>query len=131
MGGDAINNPDLVKIAGKEAAAGFQFLSPPVPKDLDTAEAKAYVAAYKQKYGEAPGSIYGVLAGDGFLSVTKAIADTKSTEADKIRDYLVSKLKDYPGLTGKLAFNAKGDRVGELYRVYKVDKNGEYVLQPK
>ena len=131
MGGDAINNPDLVKIAGKDAAAGFQFLSPPVPKDLDTPEAKAYVVAYKQKYGESPASIYGVLAGDGFLSVTKAIAETKSTDADKIRDYLVNKMKDFPGLTGKLAFNAKGDRVGELYRVYKVDKNGEFVLQPK
>jgi branched-chain amino acid transport system substrate-binding protein len=131
MGGDAINNPDLVKIAGKEAAAGFQFLSPPVPKDLDTPEAKGYVVAYKQKYGEAPASIYGVLAGDGFLVVTKAIAETKATDADKIRDYLVNKLKDFPGLTGKLAFNAKGDRVGELYRVYKVDKNGEFVLQPK
>ena len=131
MGGDAINNPDLVKIAGKEAAAGFQFLSPPVPKDLDTAEAKAYVAAYKQKYGEAPGSIYGVLAADGFLAVTKAIADTKSTDAAQVREYLVQKLKDYPGLTGKLAFNAKGDRVGELYRVYKVDQSGNFVLQPK
>ena len=75
--------------------------------------------------------VYGVLAADGFLSVTKAIADTKSTEAAKIRDYLVSKLKDYPGLTGKLAFNAKGDRVGELYRVYKVDQGGNFVLQPK
>jgi branched-chain amino acid transport system substrate-binding protein len=131
MGGDAINNPDLVKIAGKEAAAGFQFLSPPVPKDLDTGEAKAYVASYKQKYGEAPGSIYGVLAGDGFLAVTKAIADTNSTDAGKLRNYLVANLKDFSGLTGKLAFNAKGDRVGELYRVYKVDKNGEYILQPK
>ena len=131
MGGDAINNPDLVKIAGKDAAAGFQFLSPPVPKDLDTPEAKAYVVAYKQKYGESPASIYGVLAGDGFLVATKAIAETKATDADKIRDYLVNKLKDFPGLTGKLAFNAKGDRVGELYRVYKVDKNGEFVLQPK
>lgn len=131
MGGDAINNPDLVKIAGKDAAAGFQFLSPPVPKDLDTAEARAYLASYKKKYGEEPGSIYGVLAGDGFTAVTKAIAETKSTDADKIRDYLVNKLKDFPGMTGKLAFNAKGDRVGELYRVYKVDKSGEFVLQPK
>ncbi len=129
IGGDAINNPDLVKIAGKDAAAGFQFLSPPVPKDLDTAEAKAYVTSYKQKYGEAPASIYGVLAADGFMAVTKAIADTKSTDAAAIRGYLVSKLKDYPGLTGKIAFNAKGDRVGELYRVYVVDAAGNFVLQ--
>ena len=130
IGGDAINNPDLVKIAGKEAAAGFEFLSPPVPKDLDTSEAKSYLVAYKAKYGEAPNSIYGVLAGDGFRVVAKAIEATKSTSGDKIRDYLVNSLKDFPGFTGKIAFNAKGDRVGELYRVYKVDANGEFVLQP-
>jgi branched-chain amino acid transport system substrate-binding protein len=130
IGGDAINNPDLVKIAGKDAAAGFQFLSPPEPKDLDTAEAKAYLAAYKAKYGEEPSSIYGILAGDGFRVIARAIEATKSTNDDKIRDYLVNALKDFPGFTGKIAFNAKGDRVGELYRVYKVDANGSFVQQP-
>jgi branched-chain amino acid transport system substrate-binding protein len=129
IGGDAINNPDLVKIAGKEAAQGFQFLSPPVPKDLDTPEAKAYVAAYQKKYGEAPSSIYGVLAGDGFRVIAKAIEATKSTTAEKLREYLTTGLKDFPGYTGKIAFNAKGDRVGELYRVYAVDAAGGFVLQ--
>jgi branched-chain amino acid transport system substrate-binding protein len=129
IGGDAINNPDLVKIAGKDAVEGFQFLSPPVPKDLDTSEAKAYLASYTKKHGEAPGSIYGVLAGDGFRVVAKAIEATKSTDADKLREYLTTGLKDFPGFTGKIAFNAKGDRVGELYRVYKVDKTGGFVIQ--
>jgi branched-chain amino acid transport system substrate-binding protein len=130
VGGDAINNPDLVKIAGKEAAQGFRFLSPPVPKDLDTAEAKAYVAAYQKKYGEAPSSIYGVLAGDGFRVIAKAIEATRSTETPKLREYLVGGLKDFPGYTGKISFNDKGDRVGELYRVYAVDASGGFVLQP-
>ena len=124
IGGDAINNPDLVKIAGKEAAEGFQFLSPPVPKDLDTPASKAFIAAYQKKYGEPPASIYGVLAGDGFRVITAAIAGAKSTKADAIAAFLVNGLKDFPGFTGRIAFNAKGDRVGELYRVYKVDKAG-------
>ena len=129
IGGDAINNPDLVKIAGKEAAEGFLFLSPPVPKDLDTPEAKAYVASYQKKYGEAPQSIYGVLAGDGFRVVAASIQATGSTTSgEKIRAGLGA-LKDFPGFTGKIAFNAKGDRIGELYRVYKVDANGNFVLQ--
>jgi branched-chain amino acid transport system substrate-binding protein len=130
IGGDAINNPDLVKIAGKEAAEGFQFLSPPVPKDLDTAEAKAYVASYQKKYGEAPNSIYGVLAGDGFRVVAKAIEATKSTSSDKVRAWLTGGLKAFPGFTGQIEFNQKGDRVGELYRVYRVAKDGSFVLQP-
>jgi len=131
IGGDAVNNPDLVMIAGKEAAAGFMFLSPPVPKDLDNPEAKAYLAAYQKKYGEAPQSIYGVLAGDGFRVVAKAIELGKSTKADAIRTALVTQVKDFPGFTGKISFNEKGDRVGDLYRVYKVDPSGNFVLQPK
>jgi branched-chain amino acid transport system substrate-binding protein len=130
VGGDAINNPDLVKIAGKEAAEGFSFLSPPVPKDLDTPEAKAYVAAYQKKFGEAPSSIYGVLAGDGLRVVMKAIEGSKATGADAIRAYLTGSLKAFPGFTGKIEFNQKGDRVGELYRVYKVQKDGSFALQP-
>ena len=129
LGGDAINNPDLVKIAGKEAAAGFMFLSPPVPKDLDTPEAKAYLAAYQKKFGEAPQSIYGVLAADGFRVIAKAMEATKSTKGADLAKYLKTGLKDFPGFTGKIAFNDKGDRVGELYRVYKVDANGQFVLQ--
>jgi branched-chain amino acid transport system substrate-binding protein len=129
VGGDAQNNPDLVKIAGKDAATGFKFLSPPIPKDLDTADSRAFLASYKKKYNEEPGSIWAVLAGDGFLVVTKAIAETKATSADKVRDYLVNGLKDFPGLTGKISFNTKGDRVGDLYRVYAVDKDGGFVLQ--
>jgi branched-chain amino acid transport system substrate-binding protein len=130
VGGDAINNPDLVKIAGPAAAQGFRFLSPPVPKDLDTAEARAYVAAYQKRYGEPPSSIYGVLAGDGFRVVAKAIEATRSTDGKKLRDYLVGGLEDFPGYTGKIGFNEKGDRVGELYRVYAVDAQGKFVLQP-
>jgi branched-chain amino acid transport system substrate-binding protein len=130
VGGDAINNPDLVKIAGAAAAEGFKFLSPPVPKDLDTPEAKAYVAAYQKKFGEAPSPIYGVLAGDGLRVVMKAIEATKSVKADDLRGYLTGGLKAFPGYTGKIEFNQKGDRVGELYRVYAVAKDGSFVMQP-
>ena len=49
IGGDATNNPDLVKIAGNAAAKGFRFLSPPVPQDLDTPEAKAFMESYRGK----------------------------------------------------------------------------------
>lgn len=131
IGGDATNNPDLVKIAGKDAAKGFYFLSPPVPQDLDTPEAKAFLKAYKAKYHELPGSVWAVLSGDALLAIVKAIEGTKSTDPDKMADFLHYKLKDMPGLTGKISFDEKGDRVGDLYRVYMVDANGNFVLQPK
>lgn len=127
MGGDATNNPDLVKIGGRDAAAGFYFLSPPLPKDLPSEEAKAFLAAFTKKYGNPPNSIYPVLAGDGFRVITRAIQDTKSTDPVKLAEFLHGGLKDFPGLTGKIAFNEKGDRVGEVYRVYQVDAQGQFV----
>jgi branched-chain amino acid transport system substrate-binding protein len=130
IGGDATNHPDLVKIAGKDAAAGFYFLSAPLPKDLPTEEAKTFLATFTKKYGNPPSSIYAVLAGDGFRVSSAAIEGTKSTETPKMSEYLHTKLKDFPGLTGKISFNEKGDRVGEVYRVYKVDADGSFILQP-
>jgi branched-chain amino acid transport system substrate-binding protein len=130
IGGDATNNSDLVKIAGKEAAAGFYFLSPPVPQDLDAPEARAFMDAYRKKYDAVPGSVWAVLAGDAFRVLVAAIEKSGSTKTEDMAAYLHESLKDYPGLTGKISFNEKGDRVGDLYRLYQVDATGEFVLQP-
>ena len=129
IGGDATNNPDLVKIAGQDAAEGFYFLSAPLPKDLPTEEAKAFLASFEKKYGAAPNSIYSVLAGDGFRVAIAAIEATKSTDFTKLADYLHKDLKNFPGLTGVISFDEKGDRVGEVYRVYKVNAEGAFILQ--
>ena len=129
LGGDATNNVDLVKIAGKEAAEGFYFLSPPQPRDLDTPDATEFLTDYQKKYNELPPSIWAVLAGDGFRVMVAGIAGAKSTDGDKIAEYLHQDLKDYPGLSGPISFDAKGDRDGEVYRVYKVDAEGNFVLQ--
>jgi branched-chain amino acid transport system substrate-binding protein len=130
LGGDATNNPDLVKIAGIQAARGFRFVSPPVPQDLDTPEAKTFMQNFRTKYKAEPGSVWAVLAGDGFRVVARAIEATGSTEADKITAYLKKELENFPGLTGPISFDEKGDRVGDLYRVYEVDAAGNFIMQP-
>lgn len=130
LGGDATNNPDLVSIAGKPAAEGFMFLSPPVPQDLDSPEATSFMSAYREKYQDDPASVWAVLAGDAFKVITAAIEGSGSTDPDKIADYLRNGLQDFQGLTGTIAFDEKGDRVGELYRVYVVDGEGRFILQP-
>jgi len=127
LGGDATNNPDLLKVAG-DTAEGFLFLSPPVPQDLPSDEAKAFLSAYAAKYnGATPGSIWAVLSGDGFRVAVAAIEATGGTDTTKIAEYLHSG-KEFAGLTGAMSFNEKGDRVGELYKVYSVT-GGKFVLQ--
>lgn len=130
MGGDATNNPDLVKIAGNKAAEGYLFLSPPVPGDLDTPEAQDFLTAYQNAYKSEPGSVWAVLAGDAYRCLAEAIAKAEGVSSKQLAAYLKNDLKDFSGLTGKISFNEKGDRVGDLYRVYKVDDSGNFVLQP-
>ena len=129
MGGDATYNTDLVKLAGRDAVTGFSFVMPPLPKYLPSKSAKDFLAAFKKKYGSEPSSPYSILAGDGFRVVTAAIAQAKTTDADKLAAYLHTQFKDKDALTGTISFNAKGDRVGDVYRYFKFDNKGNIALQ--
>lgn len=130
IGGDASNHVDLVKIAGNAAAKGYRFVSPPMPSDLDTPVTKAFLASYEAKYGSAPGSIWSIAGGDALIALVEAIK-AKGTKSEDIANYLHNDLKDVDGLSGKISFDEKGDRVGDLYRLYEIDENGKFVIQPQ
>ena len=129
IGGDATNNTDLVKMAG-EAAAGYRFISPIMPSDIDTPGAKAFLAAYQAKYGGLPSSIWSVLAGDAY-NVLIAAVKARGDDPAAIADYLHNDLKGLDCFTGQISFDEKGDRVGDLYRLYEVNAKGDFILQPK
>ena len=129
VGGDATNNLDLVKIAGKDAAEGYYFVSPPLPSDLDSPKTQAFLKAYVEKHKEEPSSIWSVIAGDAFNVLVEAVKNV-GTDPEKVAEYLRKDIKDFEGLTGKISFDDKGDRVGDLYRLYKVNAEGKFVLQP-
>lgn len=129
MGGDATNNTDLVKIAGKDAAKGFFFVSPPSANDFESPEAKAFFADYGNVYNSQPSSVWSVLAGDAFKVIVAALQSGAKPEGPAIGVFLKKDLKNFPGLTGDLAFNTKGDRVGDLYKLYEVDAEGRFVLK--
>ncbi|MDR2825564.1 MAG: branched-chain amino acid ABC transporter substrate-binding protein [Deltaproteobacteria bacterium] len=129
LGGDATNNADLLKIGGVKAVEGYRFISPPMPADLNSKAATDFILAYKTKHQALPSSIWSVIAGDAFKVIIEAMEKTGSTDSDKLADYLRTKLGNFEGLTGTISFDAKGDRVGDLYRLYKVNDKGEFVLQ--
>lgn len=129
LGGDATNNDDLVKIAG-DAAAGYRFVSPPMPADIDTPLAADFLKAYQAKHNGRPSSIWSVAAGDAFNVIVAAVKAAGNDPA-AIAAYLHQDLKEFPSLTGKISFDAKGDRVGDLYRLYEVNEKGDFVLQPE
>jgi len=129
LGGDATNNTDLVKIAGVTAAKGYRFISPPMPSDIDSQMTRDFLAAYQEKYNSQPSSIWSVMAGDAFKVLVAAI-EAVGTNPEDIANYLRHDLK-LNGLTGSISFNMQGDRVGDLYRLYEVDAEGAFIMQPQ
>jgi branched-chain amino acid transport system substrate-binding protein len=129
MGGDAVNNPDLVKIAGTAAATGFRFISPPVPADLAGERGKAFLAAYRAEYRKEPQSVWAVLAGDAFNVLVEALRRVRPSAASTAA-YLKNELGGFPGITGVFSFDVKGDRAGDLYLLYEVNAEGVFKAGP-
>ncbi|MDR2405356.1 MAG: branched-chain amino acid ABC transporter substrate-binding protein [Deltaproteobacteria bacterium] len=128
IGGDATNNYALVESAGAAAAAGYYFVSPPGPGDIKGEAAVKLLDAYLKKHDVLPSSVWAILAGDAFGVIVEAVKAV-GPDSEKMALYLHNDLKDYNGLTGSISFNEKGDRIGEVYRLYQVDDEGNFVLK--
>jgi branched-chain amino acid transport system substrate-binding protein len=132
LGGNAMNNTDLIQIAGLENAKGFITTTEPLPKDLESPEAKQFLADYKAKYNEDPTSVWTVMAADAFRVIKYAIEQTKSTDPKVLAEYLHKEFKEMPGVTGPiLGFDEKGDRKGTIHKAYVVDDAGDFVPYKK
>lgn len=125
MGGDANNDPTLIKTAGS-AADGLLIDTAPLAQFISSA--KDYVAAYKSAYKNTPGP-YSAYEYDAVGVIAAAIKKAGSTDSKKITEALHS-LGDYEGVTGKFHFDEKGDRKPVSYIIISV-KNGEFVAYKK
>jgi branched-chain amino acid transport system substrate-binding protein len=128
IGGDATNNSSINEIAGKEAAEGYYFVSPPALPDMKSEAATKLMDTYKAKYNSLPSSVWAVLAGDAFLVLVEA-AKAVGPDPEKMAEWLKTGLKDFPGLSGAITFDENGDRVGEVYQLYKISADGQFVIQ--
>lgn len=128
IGGNAAINDEFVKIAGINVAKGCYMTNEPMPADLATPEAKEFLEAYKDKYGEIPSSPWPIYAADALNALAHAIDKTGSTDSDDIANYMRDEMKEVAGITGKLGFDEKGDREGVPYMLYVVDEKGAIVL---
>lgn len=124
FGTDAANNPELVTIAGIDAARGFCFSSMPLPENLPALEAKRFLVDYQARYGKPLHSVFALLAGDALQAVVFAIGKTGSNDSAAVAAYLHDGLKDFVGMSGQIAFDPQGDREAPLYVTYCLDQGG-------
>jgi len=120
MGGDANNDPTLIKTAGS-AATGAMMTTAPLAQFLSSA--KGYVSQYTAAYGTGPGP-YSSYEYDAVGVVAQAIKNAHSTTPSAITAALRS--ISYSGITGDFHFDSVGDRAPANYIVITV-KNGAFV----
>jgi branched-chain amino acid transport system substrate-binding protein len=104
LGGDGWDSPKVFEI-GKEAITNC-FISNHYAKDADTPAVRAFVEAYRARWGGDPNA-FAATAYDAtgiLIQVMGSLADPRDSVA--IRDGL-AKVKDYPGVTGLTTIDAQ------------------------
>jgi len=126
VGGNAAVNAEFIDIAGLSVATGVLVTQEPLPTDLDYPEAQAFLDEYIRRHGAPPTSPWPVYAADALNVIAAAIEATGSTDSAVLANYLRTSL-NINGITGPIAFDAKGDRAGAIYKAYVVDAQGNIV----
>jgi branched-chain amino acid transport system substrate-binding protein len=120
--GDGVFDPTFISIAGK-AAEGTYVTFGKEPAGLPSA--KAFIEHYKAKFGE-PGP-YSIYAYDAANIILTAIAQTGTTEGEKVAEY-ISK-NSFHGAFGDISFDKNGDVTKAPYVIWQV-KDGKFVEVP-
>lgn len=118
MGGDALYDKDYIKLTGPDYAAG-NFVT------FSTGNQSAeFQKNYTAKFGElGPYSAYSY---DAAKILIAAIETAGADDPEKLRD-AVAATKNFPGVTGSISFDPKGDLTQAGFSVWEVAK-GDFAI---
>jgi len=114
MGGDAMDNPEVVTLGG-EAVEGFlhtTFAYDPSMEDMNPI-AKKFTEAWKAEHPNKAPNVNAALGYDSVILVLDAIRRAGSSDPLKIRDAL-AETRDVPTVTGMTTINESNDAEKEL-----------------
>ena len=110
--GDGACTSEMSKLAG-DAAEGFVCSQAGLPSD---AASKDFLAAYNAKYGEV--KQYAPYFYDGAMAMIEAMKKANSTDPAKFGQEIFN--VSFTGATGKVEFDAKGDRKDADITIFKM-----------
>lgn len=123
ISGDGAAVPETIEIGG-EAVNGLYFTTHYDPgSPAVTENAKLFVQAYTEKFGEAPGT-FTALGFDTYLVIRDAIERAGSTDREAIAQ-AVRQTKDFPAVTGIITINENGDAIKSV-AIVKIE-DGKFV----
>ena len=126
VGGDSIDNPDFMKLAGA-SAKGAYLINVPTPDILPYDIAKQFLADYKAKFNAMPSSVWALMNVDGLRAILHTMEQLKTEDTKAVSDAM-HKMKDFPGITGPVTFREDGERVGAGYMTYEVQADNKYKI---
>ena len=122
VGNNGINSPQYIKSAG--IASDNSVVASPWFPGKEDAGVKKFVAAYKERFKKEPDQ-FAAQAYDALKIMASALEKSGSnTDRKKLRDSL-STIKDFPGVTGKFAFDAKRNPAMDV--TVLIVKDGQFI----
>jgi branched-chain amino acid transport system substrate-binding protein len=121
MGGDGIQTPNFIKLAGEKEAEGTYASMPGLPKD-QMPGGKQFVAKYQAKYNKEV-ELYAPMGYDAVFVFAEAMKRAGSVDPAKFLPE-VGKTQ-YNGVIGPIAFDDKGDLRNGPITIYAV-KSGSW-----
>lgn len=120
MGGDGIFDPKFIELGGKEGDLATSVGAP--VESLATA--KAFVDAYKAKFGKEDYAAYGAFSYDAANAIIGGLAGTLSSGdwAESKREDMLANVGKFSGsgATGEIKFDQYGDSTNKVLTVYQV-----------
>jgi ABC-type branched-subunit amino acid transport system substrate-binding protein len=111
LNGDSADaDPSVLKVAGAAITnKGITINTLPTTEFIHNAKNDAFTAAYKAKYGGAPGD-YSSYEYDGMMALAQALKDNGGKTDAKSLNAALHAVNIADGITGTIHFDAKGDR---------------------
>jgi branched-chain amino acid transport system substrate-binding protein len=124
MGPDGLDSSEMVKIAGAQVVGSYYTTVAGPPTAYP--ESAAFAKKFKQRFGKDIES-FGMYGYDAALVGITAIEQSLQTNGGKKPSRAevsaaVRKLKNFKGVTGSIAFDAKGDPIKAKYFVMQFEK---------
>lgn len=111
MGGDGLDNSEIVKIAGGKNVIGLMYTTAAAP--ITTEEGKAWAAKYEQKFSKKTEG-YSAYGYDAAMVTLKGIENAIAANGNKMptREQVsaeIRKIQDFKGIVTTISFDEKGD----------------------
>jgi branched-chain amino acid transport system substrate-binding protein len=127
VGSDSWGSAELMNLCGDDCK-GLFFSTHYVAKGA-TGDTKKFIDSYNEKHGYVPDDV-GALTWDTMLIAQKAIQDCGEITSDLAQDRqcvrdALAKIKEFPGITGKMTFTEQGDPI-KCAVIVQISQEGEF-----